>query len=255
VINLSNLLNKAVKESVDEFLKDNKNFLFEDEEFKRKEMENSIKQRYKSSKKNEEELNTKKESDDNKESDEKNSKEDDIIGTKKIVKDYQNLRSEKEKLEKSSNSSDSEEESGNDLPPKIELPSEKEMSFPTYEFTKEQINSFRAGGSLNDENIDQNFKKYFDSLTEPEKKSFMVFSTALAQIARGLMNPADVIRQKDIEKNKIEKKQTQNNKKDDSDNSGIVIKNNQQSNDSMPIVIGENLEVRNIIRKLYTNKR
>ena len=110
------------------------------------------------------------------------------IDAEKITPGAAKQRSETEQEDNDGGTGSSERPSNE--PPVIEIPDEEQLMSPTYDFAKEQINSFRAGASLNNETVDSNFRKYFESLSEAEKRAVIIYSTALAQIARGMM-PAD----------------------------------------------------------------
>lgn len=253
---------KLIESSVSDALK----FIYENssEEFRRQKMEDELKFRYhhnKKLKKNDDGLNEKDE--DEKDNDQKDDdeKSNDNLSSDQIAKE---LGIDKEKIapgakkmpsekDKSSNSNNKVEE-----PPKVEIPTEEQMTAPTLEFVTSQINDMRSGSSMKDEIVSKNFKIYFDSLSEPEKKLLLIYSTALSQIIKGKQGADQAIKPQKYgitvttnqKRNPVPEKSVD--KSTDQKNSNDQTKNKETNKNefSNPIIVGESRQIKNLILKL-----
>lgn len=170
------------------------------------------------------------------------------IDAEKITPGAAKQRSETEQEDNDGGTGSSERPSNE--PPVIEIPDEEQLMSPTYDFAKEQINSFRAGASLNNETVDSNFRKYFESLSEAEKRAVIIYSTALAQIARGMMPADEVITASKAGLGNSDKAEKQPGDAAAQKQSMSTSPAQAQDDDSvMPIVVGESATVRRLIQR------
>lgn len=218
------LVNEALKETID-------GLLVESESDERSRMERALRMRYNEAEEDEDEKSEKK-----------------AIDADKIVPGASKERSEKE-IESGENDGS---KRSNDEPPKIQIPDEEQLMSPTYDFAKEQINSFRAGASLNNETVDSNFRKYFESLPDAEKRSVIIYSTALAQIARGMMPAAEVITVSKAGLSQKSDKGDRSTADATSSKQAINMSVAQTTDDdsAMPIIVGESATVRQLIQRV-----
>ncbi len=161
--------------------------------------------------------------------------------------DNRNLkRGVKQEVEEADEDSASDEESSKDKredrtggkgtadSKKLDTPSEKKLKNVTIGSVVDKLNALRGGRSLKDREVQRSFKQYFESLTEKEKQSMLVFLTGIAQILAGTRQGKDAIDPGDVglrvkgepsgEKAEIEAK------KDDE---------SKEEKTSQPIVVGE----------------
>jgi len=212
--NLSSVIDELVREAISETLR---GVVTENESDERYRMERALRQRY-----------TEAEDDEGDETG---------IDPEKIVPG-----SEKERKD----DDDKKSSTGQDEPPDIAVPDEEMLQAPTYDFVKEQINSFRAGASLNNETVDSNFRKYFEALPDAEKRSFVIYSTAMAQLARGMMPADEVIT---ASKAGLSQSPEEKNSAPESEDDAVEMTVSDAGDGAMPIVVGESAVVRNLIER------
>ena len=117
---------------------------------------------------------------------------------------------------------------------KLKTPSEKRLKNVTIGSVVDKLNALRGGRSLKDREVQRSFKQYFNSLTEKEKQSMLVFLTGIAQILAGTrqgkeaIDPGDVgLRVKGVPKVDKEEKEKEAEVKE-------------KGEENQPIVVGEN---------------
>ena len=125
--------------------------------------------------------------------------------------------------------------------PKLATPSDKQLAKPTVGAVIDKLNALRGGRSLKDPEVKKSFSQYFESLTNNERESMLVFLTGLSQILAGVatgaeaLDPGDVgLRVKDQAPNTDakEKKALQKGKKE-------TEKTGRPGTKAQPIVVGE----------------
>lgn len=216
---------KIVDSSVEEVLESS--FLCEDESSKRKEMTSKLDDRYLEEDDEEEvESKPKKKEKDSKDTEEKG------INKEKIVPPEIDA-----------------EEATEEKALQVSVPSEEQLQAPEYELVVNQVNDLRAGSSLRDERVSENFRNYFDSLPEDEKTALLVYTTALAQILKGRMPADEIIRLKDAKPKNSEKEAS---KEETVDDDGIEVTDRTTPVDMSdnPIVVGESVAVKSLLKKV-----
>lgn len=214
------LVNEALKETID-------GVLIESESDERARMQRAIRARYNEAEEDEAEKSKK------------------AIDADKIVPGASKERDDAD------STAIADEERASDKPPEIKIPDEEQLMAPTYDFAKEQINSFRAGASLNNETVDSNFRKYFEALPDAEKRSVIIYSTALAQIARGMMPAEEVLTASKAGLSQDSKGRTGSEKEPEEQQVSMTVSKASDAEDdsAMPIIVGESATVRKLIQR------
>jgi hypothetical protein len=141
---------------------------------------------------------------------------------------------------------------------KLQTPTDQQIRKVTVGSVIDKLNALRGGKSLKDPEVKSSFQQYFDSLTQKERESLLVFMTGIAQILSGVatgeeaMDPADVglSVKGHVEKTKKsreeEKAMTKEKEQTASGRPGTP---------SAPIIVGEAQNKRSILRALATYRR
>ena len=115
---------------------------------------------------------------------------------------------------------------------KLKTPSDKTLKNVTIGSVIDKLNALRGGRSLKDKEVQRSFKQYFESLTNQERQSMLVFLTGIAQILAGTKQGKEAIDPGDVGlrvKGKTDKKDKALNKQ----------LSPEKKTDEQPIVVGE----------------
>lgn len=115
---------------------------------------------------------------------------------------------------------------------KLKTPSGKTLKNVTIGSVIDKLNALRGGRSLKDKDVQRSFKQYFESLTDRERQSMLVFLTGIAQILAGTKQGKEAIDPGDVGlriKGKTDAKSQNLNKK----------LSPEKKTDEQPIVVGE----------------
>ena len=81
---------------------------------------------------------------------------------------------------------------------KLKTPTDKKLKNVTIGSVIDKLNALRGGRSLKDKEVQKSFKQYFDSLTDRERQSMLVFLTGIAQILAGTKQGKEAIDPGDV---------------------------------------------------------
>lgn len=217
----------------------------ENEQEKRKQMERDLENRYSSNSKN-----------NNSRKDEAESNTDKGINREKISPGISDDTDKRISKDASDNNTESKKKENTDKR-EVFMPTMEQFESPEFDLLASQINDMRSGTSLRDAETTNKFRKYYDILSEQDKRYFLVFATALSQLLRGGDEPDNVITPakaninanasntiKNIDNNKKEKIKSNNNRPDTA-----------SADSSMPIVVGEHIAIRRLMQQVQTRKR
>ena len=115
--------------------------------------------------------------------------------------------------------------------PKLKTPSRNKLQKVTIGSVIDKLNALRGGRSLKDQDVQKSFNQYFESLTDKEKQSMLVFLTGIAQILAGTKKGTEVIDPGDVGlrvKGDVVKSKK-----------ATPVRQDQES--AVPIVVGENI--------------
>lgn len=121
---------------------------------------------------------------------------------------------------------------------KLKTPSKRKIRRVTVGSVIDKLNVMRGGRSLKDNEVKTSFKQYFDSLTQAERQSLLVFLTGIAQILAGTESGSEALDPGDVG---LRVKGKVSDKKKSASASGSA-KNSSDS--AAPIVVGESINSR-----------
>ena len=141
---------------------------------------------------------------------------------------------------------------------KLDTPTEKQIRKVTVGSVIDKLNALRGGKSLKDPKVKKSFQQYFNSLSQKEKESLLVFMTGIAQILAGVatgeeaMDPADVglSVKGHVEKTEKSREEEKAMKRDKEQTAS-----GRPGTPSAPIIVGEAQNKRSILRALATYRR
>jgi len=81
---------------------------------------------------------------------------------------------------------------------KLKTPTDQKLKNVTIGSVIDKLNALRGGRSLKDKEVQKSFKQYFDSLTDRERQSMLVFLTGIAQILAGTKQGKEAIDPGDV---------------------------------------------------------
>jgi hypothetical protein len=219
---IQSITNKAILESIDLYLKENTS----DEKSERARMENALKSRYVNE-------------DDDEDSSEK---KEDVIDKEKIVP---GLTADAEDDEDQDNENKKKSTEVN-----VPIPTNDQLLSPSYEVIRDQLNLVRSGSSFKNQKIDDQFRKYIDSLGEKKSQQLLLFITGIAQILAEKMPASEVVRPDLIEPKKSNSKEQNTNDIGVSNaQQGSTVNTSPDDIGPVPIIVGEHVAVRKLLEK------
>tara|TARA_Y100000034_G_scaffold97986_1_gene119860 strand:+ start:664 stop:1413 length:750 start_codon:yes stop_codon:yes gene_type:complete len=141
---------------------------------------------------------------------------------------------------------------------KLQTPTDKQIKKVTVGNVIDKLNALRGGKSLKDPEVKSSFQQYFDSLTQKERESLLVFMTGIAQILAGVATGAEAMDPADVGlsvKGHVEKTEKTREEEKAMRKEKEQTASGRPGTPAAPIIVGESQNKQSILKALATYRR